>query len=67
MRSSLAFRVFVYSAAVFAGVVILAPFVWLLISSVAAPADLLVQPLKWIPAHALSRWTSKPKRGCGVP
>ena len=57
MRSSPAFRVFVYSAAVFAGVVILAPFVWLLISSVAAPADLLVRPLKWIPAHAsLSRY-----------
>ena len=57
MRSSLAFRVFIYSAAVFAGVVILAPFVWLLISSVAAPADLLVRPLKWIPAHAsLSRY-----------
>jgi multiple sugar transport system permease protein len=57
MRSSLAFRVFIYSAAVFTGVVILAPFVWLLISSVAAPADLLVRPLRWIPAHAsLSRY-----------
>lgn len=57
MRSSPAFRVFIYSAAVFTGVVILAPFVWLLISSVAAPADLLVRPLDWIPAHAsLSRY-----------
>ncbi|HEU4493826.1 MAG TPA: carbohydrate ABC transporter permease [Rubrobacteraceae bacterium] len=57
MQSSPAFRVFIYSAAVFAGAVILAPFVWLLISSVAAPADLLVRPLKWIPAHAsLSRY-----------
>jgi len=36
---------------VIAIVVILAPFVWLLISSVAAPVDLLAKPLKWIPEH----------------
>jgi len=58
MRSSLAFKVFIYAAAVFASVVILAPFAWLIISSVAAPADLLIKPLRWIPAHAsLSRYT----------
>ncbi len=57
MRTSLAFKVFIYAAAVFASVVILAPFAWLIISSVAAPADLLAKPLHWIPAHAsLSRY-----------
>jgi multiple sugar transport system permease protein len=57
MRTSLAFKVFIYAAAVFASVVILAPFAWLIISSVAAPADLLAKPLRWIPAHAsLSRY-----------
>jgi len=40
-----------------ASVIILAPFAWLIISSVAAPADLLTKPLRWIPAHAsLSRY-----------
>ncbi len=58
MRTSLAFKVFIYAAAVIASVVILAPFAWLIISSVAAPADLLTKPLTWIPAHAsLSRYT----------
>jgi len=32
-------------------VVVLAPFAWLLISSVAAPVDLLRRPLQWIPSH----------------
>src|SRR5215218_7235034 len=58
MRTSLAFKVFIYAAAVFASVVILAPFARLIISRVAAPADLLTKPLRWIPAHAsLSRYT----------
>src|SRR5215207_173585 len=57
MRSSLAFMVVIYTSAVLASVVILAPFAWLIISSVAAPADLLAKPLHWIPAHAsLSRY-----------
>ncbi len=57
MQSSLAYKAFIYAAAVFASVVILAPFAWLVISSVAAPADLLTIPLRWIPAHAsLSRY-----------
>jgi multiple sugar transport system permease protein len=30
---------------------ILAPFAWLLISSVAEPVDLIERPLRWIPAH----------------
>lgn len=33
-------------------VVILAPFAWLVISSVASQADLLSRPLHWIPEHA---------------
>lgn len=42
---------FLYLAMLVALVVILAPFGWLLISSVAAPVDLLERPLSWIPAH----------------
>lgn len=42
---------FLYSAMAIALVVILAPFAWLLISSVAAPVDLLQVPLKWVPEH----------------
>jgi multiple sugar transport system permease protein len=42
---------FLYLGTLIALVVILAPFAWLLISSVAAPADLLARPLRWIPEH----------------
>jgi multiple sugar transport system permease protein len=57
MHDSLRFRAFVYVAALFAGGVILAPFAWLVISSIAAPADLLTRPLNWIPAQpSLSRY-----------
>ena len=38
-------------AAIFTAAVIIAPFLWLVISSLAAPADLLVRPLRWIPEH----------------
>src|ERR1043166_851030 len=44
-------RALLYAGMVVALLVILAPFAWLLISSVAAPVDLLERPLKWIPAH----------------
>jgi multiple sugar transport system permease protein len=47
----LARSLFLYTGMVVALVVVLAPFVWLLISSVAAPVDLLAKPLKWIPEH----------------
>jgi multiple sugar transport system permease protein len=40
-----------YAAMLIAVVVVLAPFAWLLISSVAAPVDLLRRPLQWIPSH----------------
>jgi multiple sugar transport system permease protein len=43
--------VFIYAAAVLTAAIVLAPFAWLLISSVASPVDLLARPLKWIPAH----------------
>lgn len=50
-RPTLARKAFLYLGMLIALVVILAPFAWLLISSVAAPVDLLERPLKWIPAH----------------
>ena len=31
--------------------IVLAPFAWLLISSVADPRDLLARPLRWLPEH----------------
>lgn len=40
-----------YAAMVIAVLVVLAPFAWLLISSVAAPVDLIRRPLEWIPSH----------------
>jgi multiple sugar transport system permease protein len=40
-----------YAGTLVALIVVLAPFVWLLISSVAAPVDLLARPLKWVPEH----------------
>jgi multiple sugar transport system permease protein len=42
---------FLYAAMLIALVVVLAPFAWLLISSVAAPVDLIRRPLQWIPSH----------------
>lgn len=42
---------FVYLGMAIALVVVIAPFLWLLISSVADKADLLTRPLQWIPAH----------------
>lgn len=45
-------RVGLYAAAVLVAVFVLAPFAWLVISSVAAEADLLTTPLRWWPEHA---------------
>ncbi|MGZ6273982.1 MAG: hypothetical protein ACXWM8_06800, partial [Candidatus Limnocylindrales bacterium] len=42
---------FLYAGMLIALVVVVGPFAWLLISSVADKADLLAQPLQWIPAH----------------
>ena len=43
--------VFLHLGMVIALILVLAPFAWLLISSVAAPVDLLAKPLSWIPQH----------------
>ena len=47
----LARSAFLYLGMAVAILVVVAPFAWLLISSVAAPVDLLERPLRWIPAH----------------
>lgn len=47
----LARSAFLYLGMVIALIVVLAPFAWLLISSVASPVDLLAKPLRWIPEH----------------
>ena len=50
---------FIYAAATAVASVVLAPFVWLLISSVADPRDLLARPLRWIPEHvSFARYSS---------
>jgi multiple sugar transport system permease protein len=45
-------RLGLHLAALLAGAFILAPFAWLVISSIAGPSDLLERPLRWWPAHA---------------
>jgi multiple sugar transport system permease protein len=47
----LARSAFLYAGMVIALIVVLAPFAWLIISSVALPVDLLAKPLQWIPEH----------------
>jgi multiple sugar transport system permease protein len=44
------YLVLVHVAALGAAAVILAPFAWLVLSSLATPAELLARPLRWIPA-----------------
>jgi len=52
------YRIFIHVAALGVAVVFLAPFVWLLISSVSAPSDLLERPLHWWPDDpSLARYT----------
>jgi multiple sugar transport system permease protein len=54
-----AFVAFVYAAAALTAVIVLAPFAWLLISSLASPVDLLARPLRWIPSHvSFARYAS---------
>ncbi|MCL5677218.1 MAG: carbohydrate ABC transporter permease [Firmicutes bacterium] len=45
-------RGLIYLAAVVVAVAVLAPFLWLVISSVASGADLLARPLRWLPSQA---------------
>jgi multiple sugar transport system permease protein len=52
------YRIFIHVAALGVAVVFLAPFAWLLISSVSAPADLLAHPLHWWPDDpSMERYT----------
>lgn len=55
-RDPLALTAGLYAAMVITLVVVLAPFAWLIISSVSSQADLITIPLRWIPEHfTLSR------------
>src|SRR5208283_4561899 len=45
------FRVFLYVAALLIAVWVLAPYAWLIISSISTKIDLLNVPLKWIPSR----------------
>jgi multiple sugar transport system permease protein len=45
------FRVFLYVAALLVAVWVLAPYAWLIISSISTKIDLLNVPLKWIPSR----------------
>ncbi|MFG1658303.1 carbohydrate ABC transporter permease [Micromonospora chersina] len=51
MRASLRYRVFIHLAAVATCVVILAPFGWLLYSSLVGQTDLVARPMRWRPEH----------------
>jgi multiple sugar transport system permease protein len=51
-RRTLVEAVLTYAGAVLLATFLLAPFVWLLISSLAPLADLIQRPLHWIPPHA---------------
>lgn len=51
MPVSRSYRVFVHVAAVLVSLVILAPFAWLTIASLAGQGDLLARPLQWTPDH----------------
>lgn len=67
MRRKARSTALVYAAMVVISLVILAPFAWLAISSVASPADLLRKPLDWIPRHAsLERYKAIFVEGQGV-
>ena len=51
MRASRRYRLFIHLAALATSVVILAPFAWLLYSSLAGQADLVSRPMRWLPGH----------------
>jgi multiple sugar transport system permease protein len=58
MRESRRYRIFIHCAALFVSLIILAPFAWLLIASLASEAELLKVPLSWIPSHlSFSRYS----------
>jgi multiple sugar transport system permease protein len=45
------YRIFVHAAAVATSIVILAPFAWLLYSSLVAESDIVARPMRWLPEH----------------
>jgi multiple sugar transport system permease protein len=49
MRASRKYMVFIHCAALFATVLILAPFLWLAYSSIVGQMDLLSRPMHWLP------------------
>jgi multiple sugar transport system permease protein len=51
MPSSRRHQIFIHAAAVLVALVFLAPFTWLVISSLASQADLLKVPLDFLPSH----------------
>ncbi|HEY3009767.1 MAG TPA: carbohydrate ABC transporter permease [Micromonosporaceae bacterium] len=51
MRAGRGYRILVNVAALVTSVVILAPFGWLLYSSVVGQTDLVSKPMRWIPEH----------------
>lgn len=52
MKRGTGATVLIYVAMGLVSLIVLAPFGWLAISSVASPADLLRKPLEWFPRHA---------------
>ena len=51
MPDSRRHQLFIHLAAVFVALIFLAPFAWLVISSLASQADLLKIPLNFLPSH----------------
>jgi multiple sugar transport system permease protein len=49
MKASRRYRVFIHAAAVLTSLMILAPFLWLLYSSVVGQTDLVSRPMRWLP------------------
>lgn len=51
-RAGLLRQMLLYLSALLVAALVLAPFVWLIISSIASGQDLLAKPLRWWPEHA---------------
>jgi multiple sugar transport system permease protein len=49
MRASRRYGLFIHAAAVLTSLIILAPFLWLLYSSVVGRTDLVSRPMRWLP------------------
>jgi len=51
VRPTRGYRIFIHAAALVTSIVILAPFAWLLYSSVVGQTDLVSRPMRWVPEH----------------